>query len=943
MQVMRRTSCNLVLGMVAVLAILFAPIAALASGPSYAVRAARIITGDADGRAIDNGVLIIRDGKVVSVGGANADIPMDLAVLDLPGQTIMPGLIAASTGLAGSHSGEPAVSGLFHAVDAFDEFGDLRMWLAAGITAVHLNPGNHRLVSGQGAVVRLGGDHRDRILAANSDLQVNFTPQAMNPPAILRLLIPPAADGMIVPPLRQPGTSRLDMRAALQHFVEAGREGLRSDGEYSPHLRSFAEAWDANTPIRVRADRAADIAQAIQLARSESRRRAALVGGAEAAQFASAIGAMRLGVVYELDEPATRVGSDRGLDPDGLVRSYETLAALAGDDRIPLAIATAGGDPMSLRLTAAAARRSGASDARLIRAITGDPARILGVDDRIGTLTPGREADFIVLTGDPLDAQSSVRRVYIAGRLAFQPDTVGGSTGSVVVRGGTIWLGPDESIRNGSVLIEDGTITAVGRTVPVPPGTRVVQVGADAFITPGFIDGHGHLLFARSSNAPPPGFEAERSTGAADGDALRLAHAGVTTVISAPRRINNNGSRFVAIKTAGMDREARVVEPVAAIAFDVRSGPPDTIERRIKPRIESGKRYFERWEKYREEIVAWEKAKLEGTDFEASEEEEDDAPAEAADDDPVTGTWMMTVTSDLIPEPVSGRVALTLTGDQVEGRIIEPEAAEVEHRIVGTFDGETIVGRIEVDTGGAGIPTFTLRIAEDTAEGTIELADFGISFNVEGTRIDRTVASFKVVRKRATTGRDGRPLPPPIDESEEPWRAVFERSIPVAVYVDTVAGINTVLDLLAQFEVNVVLIAPESAVSVAERLKEHEVGVIAPASLMERDFQRGGAFGQYSPVLELARAGIPFGFQSGAADGAATLPQIGFTAVSLGLSPDHVLAALTVDTARAYNLDAHIGVLAPGRQGDLLIFDGHPFESGSQLLSVIVGGKEIAR
>jgi imidazolonepropionase-like amidohydrolase len=172
---------------------------------------------------------------------------------------------------------------------------------------------------------------------------------------------------------------------------------------------------------------------------------------------------------------------------------------------------------------------------------------------------------------------------------------------------------------------------------------------------------------------------------------------------------------------------------------------------------------------------------------------------------------------------------------------------------------------------------------------------------------------------------------------------VFERSVPVALYVDTAAGINAALDVLAGFEVNVVLIAPESALSVADRLKESKVGVIAPPDLMVRDFRRGGAFGQYSPQLEMARAGIHFGMQSGAADGAATLPKVGLTAVALGLSPDHVLAALTTDAARAYNLDGHIGVIAPGRHGDLLIFDGHPFESGSSLRRVIVGGKELAR
>lgn len=924
------------------IALLVCPAAAFAAGPSYAVRAGRVIlggnTGDAAG--IENGVLIIRDGKIERVGTADLPIPADLAILELPGQTIMPGMIAASTRLAGSHTGEPAVSGMFQAVDAFDIYSDLRPWLAAGITAVHLNPGDHRLVSGLGAVVKLGGEPSSRVLAPQADIQVNFTPEALNAPAILRLLIPPAADGMIVPPLRQPGVSRMDMRLALDHFIEQGRLGKRDDGEFSPHLQSFAQAWDANTPIRIRADRAADIAQALKLVREQSKRRSALIGGAEAAGFVDAIGSMRLSVVYEIDGPSLQIAPDRGLDADGFERSYEALAQLAADARIPLAIAPASGDPRSLRLAAIGARSPGIPDARLISAMTGDAAKVLGVDNRIGTLTPGKDADFVVLSGPPLDGQASVRRVYINGRLAYQHPA---AADSVVVRGGTVWIGPGESITNGSVLIEDGKITAVGKTVPAPPGSRMIDAGPTAFITPGFIDAHGHLLYGSNTIAPPPSFEVERLIGAADGDAMRLAHAGVTTVINAPRRINNNGSRMIAVKTAGLDRESRVLTPVAAIAFDLRSGHHDTFERRIKPRYESGKRYYERWQKYYQDIEAWEKARLEGTDFEVSEDEEDAPPAEAAADDPVTGTWMMTVTSDLFPEPISGRVALTLTGDQVEGRIIEPEAAEVDHRIIGTFDGQTITGRIEVDTGGAGIPTFTLTVGSDSAEGVIELADFGISLKIEGVRTSRAMTSFKVVRKRSTTGKDGRPLPPPTDESEEPWRAVFEHAAPIAVYVNSTEAINAALNILDQLELHAVLIAPERVVSVADRVKSKHVGVVASTELLGRDYRRGGAFGEFSPLLDLARAGIPFAMQSGAADGAASLPSVGLAAVSLGLAPDQVLAALTVDAAKAYQLDDQVGVLRPGREGDVLIFDGHPFESGTRLQRVIVGGKEIAR
>jgi imidazolonepropionase-like amidohydrolase len=84
-------------------------------------------------------------------------------------------------------------------------------------------------------------------------------------------------------------------------------------------------------------------------------------------------------------------------------------------------------------------------------------------------------------------------------------------------------------------------------------------------------------------------------------------------------------------------------------------------------------------------------------------------------------------------------------------------------------------------------------------------------------------------------------------------------------------------------------------------------------------------------------------FQSDADDAARGLPLLALHAVERGLSADAALAALTVFPSRMYKLDDRVGSIFPGRDGDILIFDGHPFEAGSRLMHVIVNGREVRR
>jgi imidazolonepropionase-like amidohydrolase len=223
--------------------------------------------------------------------------------------------------------------------------------------------------------------------------------------------------------------------------------------------------------------------------------------------------------------------------------------------------------------------------------------------------------------------------------------------------------------------------------------------------------------------------------------------------------------------------------------------------------------------------------------------------------------------------------------------------------------------------------------------GTISIQNLPVQINFDMTRTDKGDVEFKVQtsRKKSTTGKDGRPLPPKVDEALEPFRAVIEKRIPIVVAVSGADGIDAVLDVLVdQYDIPVVFLSPDKTDAHAERMVKKEVGVIAPTGVLQRDREKWRL-----PADELSRKGIRVAFQSNAEDGARTLPGVALYAVERGLSPEAALAALTIDAAKMYKLDAHVGQIAPGREGDLVIFSGHPFEAGSALQRVIIGGEEV--
>lgn len=382
---------------------------ASAEARSFAITNTTVYSLGAEGK-IEHGTVVIREGKIAAVG-AGIPVPADAERIDGTGKVVTPGLFDAV-----SHFGIEEVSAVRetrddsvkgkHFTASFDVTTAInpRSMLIpinriAGLTNAVVAPEvvhEGTIIAGRGAIITLGSvDH--------------FV--LKNPVAMFVTLGETGAD--------LAGGSRA---AALLYFREAledARDYLANRAAYDsnrrrPYLldRMDLDALEAvlkgEIPVVISVDRASDIESAIGLSR-EFRFRLVVSGGAEAwmaaGDLAKAGAAVILNPLDDLPSAFESLGS--------------TLENAARLDRAGVLIAFKTGDSHNARtLTQLAgnAVANGLPYERALKSITLNPAKIYGIADRLGSLEPGRDADLVVWSGDPLEVTSAAEHVFIQGR-----------------------------------------------------------------------------------------------------------------------------------------------------------------------------------------------------------------------------------------------------------------------------------------------------------------------------------------------------------------------------------------------------------------------------------------------------------------------------------------------------------------------------------------------
>jgi imidazolonepropionase-like amidohydrolase len=365
------------------------------------------------GPPIENGTVLIRDGRIAAVG-ASVAVPAGAQRIDATGKVVTPGLVNGATlvGLeeigAVRTTNESVARGHDRIAAAFRPWEGLnpRSVLIGptregGVTSVVVMPSGG-LISGQAAVLRLvNGGVPDMLLRAPIGMVANLEPSGERD-------APPRAEMLtrlreLLEDTRVYRTRRSDYERAQTRELTASRIDMEA----------LVPVLEGRLPLIVSVDRASDIETAMRLAR-EYGLKLIVAGGAEAWMLADRLAAAKIPVLTGAmnNVPARFAALGQRQENAGLLARAGVMVTLIGN-----ASSGASGafTARNVRYEAGNAVAYGMEWNAALRAITLTPAETFGVADRVGSLSPGRIADVVVWSGDPFEFATRAEHVFVNG------------------------------------------------------------------------------------------------------------------------------------------------------------------------------------------------------------------------------------------------------------------------------------------------------------------------------------------------------------------------------------------------------------------------------------------------------------------------------------------------------------------------------------------------
>jgi imidazolonepropionase-like amidohydrolase len=202
------------------------------------------------------------------------------------------------------------------------------------------------------------------------------------------------------------------------------------------------------------------------------------------------------------------------------------------------------------------------------------------------------------------------------------------------------------------------------------------------------------------------------------------------------------------------------------------------------------------------------------------------------------------------------------------------------------------------------------------------------------------VKAQEYVKKRETAEPDKKP---DRNLSLEVLARVLNREIPLMVTANRSQDIDGVLRLAHEFNIKLILDGASESYLLLNEIKAAGVPVIIHPTMTR-------AFGEtenlsFETASKLHKAGIPVALQSGYESYVPKTRVVLFeaaVAAANGLTFDQALATITIDAARILGVDGRVGSLEPGKDGDLALYDGDPFEYTSHCTGVVINGQVVS-
>jgi imidazolonepropionase-like amidohydrolase len=383
---------------------------AVSAQETHAFVGARVIP--VAGPEIERGVLVVQGGRIVAVGGASTAIPAGAVRHDVSGKTLMPGIVDTHSHIGGVEGGDDsaAIQPDVRVLDAINvRDARIQKAQAGGLTTVNVMPGSGLLLSGQTLYIKLrDGQTIDDLLIrleggaiAGGMKMANGTNSRGKPP--------------------KPGTRAKSAALMREQLIKAQeyRQKIRDAGDDKTKLpardlglEALVEVLEGKRIVHHHTHRHDDVLTVLRLSK-EFGFRVVLHHISDGWKVANEIAAAKAPCsVIVVDSPGGKIeAKDASLRTGAVLDKAGAAVAFHTDDPIT--------DSRLLLRSAALAVRAGMPRTRALEALTLTGARMLDLQSRVGSLEPGKDADFVILDGDPLGVRTKVLETWVEGRKVF--------------------------------------------------------------------------------------------------------------------------------------------------------------------------------------------------------------------------------------------------------------------------------------------------------------------------------------------------------------------------------------------------------------------------------------------------------------------------------------------------------------------------------------------
>ena len=603
-----------------------------ADPPAVVLKNAVVYTGTAD-RPIANASVLVQNGKIAVVVDTskpgNLSAPADAVEIDLKGAVVIPGLVDTHSHIGiypkpmvPAHQDGNEMSGPVQpsgrALDAVWP-GDpgIRMALAGGVTTANIMPGSGNVIGGQTLYCKLRGNTVEEMRVTGK------LPDGTVVVGGLKMANGENPKGYGRTKQQAPFTRMKVAALQREQFVKAREYKAKKDAgqavERDIALEPLVEVLERKRTVHFHCHRADDLMTAVRIA-GEFGFELVLQHATEGYRVAELLARKKIPVSLTLvDSPGGKA------EVMGLLDENAAILDKAG---VPVCVNTDDfiTESRFLLRTGAIALRGGMSHEAALRALTLTPAKVLHLDHRVGSLEAGKDADFVVLSGPPFSVYTKVLQTWIDGKKVFDaanddqrvyrdggfalprgekppaapvversklvpafiapedPDPKLPTAKVIAVRAERIHTGTGAVIVNGTVLIENGKIKAVGKAteLTVPAGAARVQAKE---VTPGLIDPMTVAGLSGAWNIPAdqdqdePSDPNQADLRVLDGFNPReplfefLRSNGVTTVHTTPGRVNVIAGTTGVFRAGGTTAESAALNKSFAVLVNLGEAP----------------------------------------------------------------------------------------------------------------------------------------------------------------------------------------------------------------------------------------------------------------------------------------------------------------------------------------------------------------------------------